>query len=152
MAPPADTAHAGLAALERLRHIAETVQDTADGEWFALALGRYTTGAADGVKLEEVFGLAVSQGGVPWWLARRRAERDRLLRELAGIFTGPAWSRAQAVADALRRYQSTAWRHDKARGGPLTSDPRRKMMFDIFAADERPPPTGVRRIYDIVSA
>jgi hypothetical protein len=141
-----------LAALERLRRIAEAVQGTPDGEWFGPVLTRYVAGAADGVKLDEAIGVAVPLGGVPWWTERRRAEREAAMRELAAAFAGPPWSRAQAVADALRRYRSTGWRHDKARGEPWTSDPRRKLMFAVFAADERPPPTGVRRNHDIITA
>jgi hypothetical protein len=147
-----DFAHPGLAALERLKRIVEAVRDTPDGEWFDAVLTRYVAGAPAGVRLDEAVGVAVALGGVPWWTEQRRATREAAIRELAATFTGPPWCRAQAVADALRYYQSTGWRHDKARGGPWTSDPRRKLMFEIFAVDERPPPTGVRRIYDIITA
>jgi hypothetical protein len=152
MATRLDLAHRGVAAMERLRRLAEAVQGSgADGQWFATALAHYSENAADGVKLEEALGLAAPLGGTPWWTEQRRAERDDAIRRLAGTFAGPPWSRAQAVADALRRYQSAGWRHDKSRGGAMTNDSRRELMFAIFSADERPPPTGVRRIYDIIS-
>jgi hypothetical protein len=152
MATRLDLAHPGLAAMARLRRVAEAVQDTPDGQWFSAVVERYIEGAPAGVKLDEAFGVAVPLGGVPWWTEQRRAERDDAIRELAATFAGPPRSRAQAVADELRRYQSTGWRHEQARGEPRTNDPRRKLMFAIFSADERPPPTGYRRIYDIIEA
>jgi hypothetical protein len=156
MPPPPDlAAHLGLAAAERMRRIVAAAEageppDAADLGWLARGLGRYLAGAPAGLRVEEALGLAVLPGGSPWWAEQRRAGRDRLLRELAGTFPGPPWSRAQAVADALRRYRSTPWRHDKMRGGPLTSDQRRKIMFAIFSTDEDPP-TGTRRVYDIIT-
>jgi hypothetical protein len=83
MAPPPEAAHAGLAALERLRRIVESVRDTDDGKWLDAVLTRYIAGASPGVKLDEAIGVAVPLDGVPWWTERRRAERDAAIRELA---------------------------------------------------------------------
>jgi hypothetical protein len=152
MALSPEAAHPGLAAMERLRRIVEAVRDTDDGEWLNAALDRYELRAPSGARFDETLKLAPGPGQQPWWSARRRAERDRLIRELADTYSGPPWSRAQVVADELRRYETTAWRHDKARGGPLTSDLRRKLLFAIFSADDRPPPTGTGRVYAIVTA
>ena len=157
MAPRLDLAHIGLAAAERLRRVREALAAgqapaATDAGWLAHGLAVYLDGAPAGVKLEAALGLAVPPGGSPWWSERRRAERDRLIGELAATFPGPPWSRAQAAADALRRYRCTGWRHDRARGEPLTSDPRRKLLFAVFCADDRPPPTGTGRVYAIITA
>jgi hypothetical protein len=128
------------------------VRDTDDGTWLAEALEVYETTAPTGARFDETLKLAPGPGQQPWWSARRRAERDRLIRELAATYSAPPWSRAQLVADELRRYQSTGWRHDKARGGPVTSDLRRQLLFAVFYADDRPPPTGTGRIYAIITA
>ena len=142
--------------MERLRRIAERgltgePLDPVDAEWLAEALEVYETTAPAGARFDETLKLTPGPGQQPWWSARRRAERDRLIRELAATYSAPPWSRAQLVADELRRYQSAAWRHDKARGGPLTSDLRRKLLFAVFQADDRPP-TGTGRIYTIITA
>jgi hypothetical protein len=157
MATRLDLARPGLAAAERLRRIATASEageplDAGDAGWLAAGLNLYLEGAPDGLKLEEALEVAVPLGGVPWWTEQRRAERDAAIRELAATFAGPPWSRAQAVADGLRRYQTAGWRHDRTRGEPWPNDQRRRLMFAIFSADERPPPTGLRRIYDIIAS
>ena len=75
-AAPPDVAHAGLAALDRLRRIAEAVRDTDDGTWLAEALEVYETTAPAGARFDETLKLAPGPGRQPWWSARRRAERD----------------------------------------------------------------------------
>jgi hypothetical protein len=151
--PPQDAdqaaGHVGVASMARLLRIAEAVRGTPDGEWFGKVVGRYAAQAAEGVRIDEVLRLAVPPGGVPWWTERRRAERDARIRELAAGFAGSPTSRALAAAEAMRRYQSAGWRHDKARGGPLTPGARRKTLFAIFCADGDPP-LSMRRVYDIV--
>jgi hypothetical protein len=154
--PPPDAGHAGLAAAERMRRVRDALGagellDATDAGWLARGLERYLTGAAAGVKLEDALGVAVPPGGSPWWSERRRAERDAAIRELAVTFPGSTSARALATAEALRRYGSAAWRLDHARGGPLGGDARRKLLFAVFAADEDPP-TGTRRVYDIITA
>jgi hypothetical protein len=154
MPAPPDVAHAGLAAIDRLQRIAAAARagepmEAADAGWLADGLGRYLTGAAVGVRLDDALSLAVPPGGEPWWSAQRRAARDDAIRRLAATFSGPPTSRALAAAEAIRRYGATGWRHDRARGGPLTPDVRRKSLFELFTADEDPP-TSMRRIYDIV--
>jgi hypothetical protein len=51
--PPPESAHAGLATLERLRRVVEAVQDTEDGEWLAAALDVYEANAPAGARLDE---------------------------------------------------------------------------------------------------
>jgi hypothetical protein len=76
--------------MERFRRIAETVRDTEDGDGFARVLDRYVAGAAEGVRLDEAFGLAVQPGGTRWWAERRRSARDAAIRALAATFPGTA--------------------------------------------------------------
>jgi hypothetical protein len=149
MATRLDPVHPGVAALERLRRIAEAVRDTDDGRWLATVLGAYEACAPDGARLDETCRLVPGPGQQPWWSARRRAERDSAIRELAATFTGSASARSLAAAEAIRRYEGAGWRHDRARGGPQTSDARRRLLFAIFSADEDPPKS-MRRVYDIV--
>jgi hypothetical protein len=116
----------------------------------ACGFGVYLDGASAGVKLD-AFGVAVPPGGSPWWAEQRRAERDAAIRALAATFPGSASAWALATAEALRRYDSVGWRLDRRRGGPRGGDPRRRLLFAIFAADPDPP-TSMRRIYNIIVA
>jgi hypothetical protein len=155
-APPPDLTHVGLAAVERLRRIAAAAQageapDATDLEWLGQGLSRYLTGAAAGSKLEDALDLAVPPGGSPWWIEQRRAEPDDAIRRLAATFPGTPSARALATADAIRGYAGVGWRHDRARGGPLTSDARRQLLFAVFKADEDPP-SSMRRVYDILNS
>jgi hypothetical protein len=65
---------------------------------------------------------------------------------LDATFPGTASARALAAAEALRWYVGAGWRLDRARDGPVGSDPRRRLPFAVFAADERPP-TSMRQIF-----
>jgi hypothetical protein len=150
MAPPPEVAHADLEAVERLGRIAAALRGTPDGDWFDAVFGRYVAGAAAGLKFDEAVGLARRPGEEPWWPKLKRAERDDAIRRLATTFPGAPSARALAAAEAIRGYAGVGWRHDRARGAPLTSDARRQLLFTIFKADEDPP-TSMRRIYDILS-
>jgi hypothetical protein len=46
----------------------------------------------------------------------------------------------------MRRYVGAGWRLDRACGGPAGGDPRRRLLFAVFAADERPT-TSMRQIF-----
>ena len=148
---PPEAANAGLAALERLRRIVEAVRGTDDGAWLATVLDVHEANAPAGARFDETIRLAPGPGQQPWWSAQRRAERDAAIKQLADTFLGPPTSRALAAAEEIRRHAGTGWRHDRVRGGPLTSDVRRGLLYAILTIDEAPP-MSMRRVYDIALA
>lgn len=137
-----------LAAVERLRRLAPALAEgDDDARWLADALGRYLAAAAAGVDLDQALGLATPPGGAPWWRAAADAERDRLIRELAAETGGSVNARAGAVQARLKRYGSTAWVRDRVTKQPTAAN---RLLFEIFSHDATPP-TGIRRLTDIIS-
>jgi hypothetical protein len=139
--------HAGLAALERLRRIAEAVRDTDDGQWFAGRLKHYQDNAHAGSRLDEVLSLVSAPGQPPWHRVERLKERDRLVRELADTRAGNTHARAVWLQGVLRRYQSTSWNRDRVTGKPNVAN---RPLFDIFSLDGDPP-TGIWQLTRIIN-
>jgi hypothetical protein len=139
--------HAGLAAAERLRRLVPTLAEgDPDAKWLASALARYLGSAPAGLDLDTAVGLATPPGGSPWWRAEAEAERDRLLRELAGPGPGRVLPRAQMVQRLLRRYAATSWPRDRASKSPSAPN---ELLYRIFCLDPDPP-TGISRLREII--
>ena len=81
--------------------------------WLADSLGRYLGHDCD--NLNEAFGVIQSHGGVPWWRERAIRLRDAALRELSHETYGTisVYSRAKAIAEISKRYQTTCWPRDR---------------------------------------
>lgn len=104
--------------ITRLRAIAGRLieRDDPEAAWFSAVLQEYEAGARHGMTLEQAFGLACAPGERPWWHAEACERRDALLRDLAER-QFPALSArgaAEAIVTALTRYETTAWRRDRA--------------------------------------
>jgi hypothetical protein len=89
MAPPLESSHAGLAAMVRLRRIAERglsgePLDATDAEWLATGVKRYESQVHFGGRFDEVLSLVSGPGQPPWW----RVERLKEVR-LAGTGGNP---------------------------------------------------------------
>lgn len=128
-------------AQERLRAVAEAL---ARGEalaadlaaWLGSALSAYLDHAADGATLDAVMGVATPRGGVPWWAAAARAERDELMRRFAAehLVDVPPAKRPRALSVALRRYVKAAWRvHESGKARPEPGS-RAELLFRIAQA------------------
>jgi hypothetical protein len=147
-----EASHAGLAAMERLRRIAERglsgePLDATDAEWLATGVKLYEQRVHDGRRFDEVLSLVSGPGQAPWWRAERQRERDRLIRELASGYEGSASARAVRLQGVLRRYQSTSWIRDRTTREPTTAN---RPLFDIFSLDGDPP-TGIWQLSRIIA-
>jgi hypothetical protein len=147
MGCPTDTGHAGAAAIQRLRRIAEAIQDTPDGQWFAGRMKHYEDNAHEGARLDEVLHLVSGPGQPPWWRVERQKERDRLIRELASTYEGNTNARSIRLQGVLRRYQSTSWTRDRVTREPTAAN---RQLFDIFVIDVDPP-TGTWQLAKIIN-
>src|SRR5690242_14711583 len=103
--------------LARVERIAAALADglavpLEDGLWLRDALRRYRVGAPKGLRLDDVFGVAVAPGKKPWWHRAAVERRDAALRELsAARWEGNSQrARAAEMLTALRRYEATGWR------------------------------------------
>ena len=134
-----------LATIARLRLVAERMArgepNVADDRWLSELLTEYLSRAPDeGVTLDDVFGLAVAQGGEPWWSREARALRDELIREYFAKFCGAA-TFAQALATLqsdIRRYERAGWPRDgKLREMPPAYEGLpRGLLLKIFQLNE----------------
>jgi len=81
--------------------------------WLAESLGRYLEHDCD--NLNEAFGVTQGHGGVPWWRERAIRLRDAALRALSHDHYGDisVYSRAKAIAEISKRYQTTCWPRDR---------------------------------------
>lgn len=136
----------------RLRRVAEALVAGVlpDGEDGRLVGERLLAGL-DGGGLDRALGLVAPRPGPSPLRQGRWAERDRLLRELAGLYGGGPTARAAEMSRDLRNYASVGWSRDKARGSPWPDSPKRSLMFAVHSADpDRPPPTGIVRLLAIL--
>jgi hypothetical protein len=145
--------HTGLAAVARLQRIgaalaAGEAPDREDARWLAGCFDRYFLEAAAGVDLDAALGLTQPPGVAAWWHARRHAERDSLLRQAAGQYSGSTNAKAIQLQQRLKRYAATSWPRDRASRHP--SDDNR-LIFAVFMVDPEPP-TGIRRLTDILTS
>lgn len=125
-----------------------------DGEWLADRLARYLETAADGNRLDDIFGLSPAPGDVGWWTIEARARRDDLIREIAARHcTGAIAQRAAAIAFEARRYESGAWLRERHgdRPPPGSAGTLRELLFLAFKAHPRFPQS-VRQIRTIIEA
>ena len=136
----------------RLRRLAEALAaglppEPAD----AVPVGRAILAGLDAGDLDRALGLALGRKGPSPRRQERWAERDRLLRELAGHYGGGATARATEMSRDLLHYGSAGWSRDKARGSPWPDSPKRSLMFGAFSADpDRCPPTGISTLIGII--
>ncbi len=136
-----------LPAVSRLRRVASLLEEgDPDQTWLGERLRAWLEGDPDGGSLEAALGLTPG-----WRQAKRLAERDGLIRALAGTLEGPPTGRAHALAMLLRRYARAGWHHDRRRGQPTAEERQRQLLFDLFSRDPDPP-LSVRRLYDIITA
>jgi hypothetical protein len=147
--PSADS-HLTLAAVQRLRRVTAalatgTPPPADDAEWFAQRLATYLSNEGE-LALDFVLGIAAAPGKLSWRLAEKHAERDRLLRELAGPGPGAVLRRAQELQRRLRRYAASSWSRDRARKSPSATN---ELLYRIFCLDPDPP-TGISRLRDII--
>lgn len=145
-------APASLAAARRLRRIADALDagvapDADDGSWLASALRRYLADAPSGLQVAEALQLTTPPGREHWWQIEHRVQRDRLIRELAAEACGSAHARAVHVQQQLTRYAAVTWLRDRVFRTPLE---RNRVLFQIFTIDSNPP-TGIRRLTEIIS-
>jgi hypothetical protein len=115
--------HTGLAAVARLQRIgaalaAGEAPDREDARWLAGCFDRYFLEAAAGVDLDAALGLTQPPGVAAWWHARRHAERDSLLRQAAGQYSGSTNAKAIQLQQRLKRYAATSWPRDRASRQP----------------------------------
>lgn len=84
-------------------------------QWLAASLGKFLNRQCRSI--EAAFDLAMTPGGVPWWLEEAMRTRDAALRALAQAAcpTLPITAKARRVAQLLARYDSGAWAHDRQR-------------------------------------
>jgi hypothetical protein len=122
------------APIDRFRGIAARLiaRQDPDWEWFRVGLSLYESGAELGLTLGDAFGFALSRGATPWWESESHARRDELIRTIAAQHF-PALSgrpAAAAIAEAIARYETTAWRQHRAY---LAPPPRlRGLGADLF--------------------
>jgi hypothetical protein len=104
--------------------------------------------------MDKALGLKADRTGPSPLFLARNADRHALIRELAERFyTGPLTARADTLGSDLKRYCTTGWERDRERGEPHPPSPRRLLMFRICMADpDRPPPTSISRLHEIVTA
>ena len=147
---PSADAHAGLAAAARLKRLAAALASgspppSEDAVWLAGRLGVYL--AAEGeADLDGVLGLLPPPGGSSWRTLAKHSERDRLIRELGSEMPGSTHARAVVVQSQMRRYAGTAWPRDRV---AKQSSAANAALFAIFSLDPDPP-TGIRRLTDII--
>jgi hypothetical protein len=136
----------------RLRRLAEALVDGRPPERDdAVPVGRALLDYLDGGDLERRLGLADGRPGPGWRCRERLAERDALIRELAGLYQGSPTARGQEMSRDLRHYATAGWLHDKSRGDPWPDTPKRRLMFAIHSTDpDKPPPTGIVRLLAIM--
>ena len=145
-----------LIAVQKLRAIAAALEagrapDPGDGAWLASRVRRYLDGAERGLlTIDLALGLAPGPGGVTWFEAERRDQRDSLLRDMAvrhfpGQCSGPA---AKAIEAAWRQYVRNRLASDRRRGesgaAPGTLD------ADLFALAKLSGPPAEKRLRDIL--
>jgi hypothetical protein len=128
--------------IDRLRRIARRALSGErlgeDSAWLAAAVLRYEREAAQGVTLDDAFGLSVSPGRKHWFKAEARARRDRALIELAHKYFAdlPVIRQAEEIRRLIIRYESTAWIRDRN----LTAAPAgyigtpNELLFRAFTA------------------
>ncbi|MCW5771137.1 MAG: hypothetical protein KIT16_05825 [Rhodospirillaceae bacterium] len=83
--------------------------------WLAAGIERFL--GREARDLDGALGLVQAQGGIPWWREDAIRRRDQALRRLwqATCPDAAVTGRARRVADLLKRYAGSAWRHDRER-------------------------------------
>ena len=147
---PSADAHAGLAAAVRLRRVAEALAAGApphadDAQWLSGRLTAYLAADAE-ADLDAMLGLLPPPGGSSWRTAVKHAERDKLLRELAGPGPGRVLPRAQELQQRLRRYAASSWPRDRVNKSPSAAN---AILYRVFCIDPDPP-TGISRLRQII--
>jgi len=107
-------------AIRKLREIEHCCRAAAPlppplADWLAASLGKFLSRQCRSI--EAAFELAMTPGGVPWWLEEAMRTRDAALRALAKAACPslPITARARRVAALLARYDAGAWASDRAR-------------------------------------
>jgi hypothetical protein len=89
-----------------------------DAAWFLAALQEFETGAPYQQRrtLDDILGLKLAPGETGWWEAEKLARRDALLRQIRARYFPTLSQRAaaQAIRDALTRYETTQWKKHSA--------------------------------------
>jgi hypothetical protein len=144
--------------VERLRTIQEIIRTggamPADlARWVQSGLDRFLKRQAR--DLDDAFGLYMGQGGVPWWREEAIARRDEALRRFAAASReAPAGitARARFVAQAIRRYGSSAWLLEREHDAPPATAPGtpREFLWRAFKSGA-PMPLGERQLRTILS-
>jgi hypothetical protein len=89
-------------------------------------------------------------GRAPWLAREARERRDRLLRELGGLFGGTVNARAARLRSELLHYGGAGWPHDRRRGTAFPPSRRRAMLFELFSLGGEVPQS-VRRLTTILA-
>jgi hypothetical protein len=65
--------------------------------------------------VDEALGLRFPRGGVPWWREEAMRVRNAALLELASrhLYDLPVTAQARRLYLLSRRYEASAWRHDR---------------------------------------
>lgn len=81
--------------------------------WLAAGIERFL--GREARDLDGALGLLQAQGGIPWWREDAIRRRDAALRHLRDLVCPEAGitARARRIADLLKRYAASAWRHDR---------------------------------------
>lgn len=107
-------------AIRKLREIEHHCREAAPlppqlADWLADSLGKFLSRQCR--TIEAAFELAMTPGGVPWWLEEAMRTRDAALRAVARAAC-PQFSitaKARRVAQLLARYDQGAWAQDRLR-------------------------------------
>lgn len=105
------------------------------GQWYMKGFAQYQA-ARGGITLDAVFGLLPGTGREPWWAIEDRAQRDKLLHDMAAdCFPDNASRHQKAVelAAGLLRYETSSWRQDRKFTEPPRSCSRlRELQYRIL--------------------
>jgi hypothetical protein len=136
-----------LAPIDLLRGLAASLRANKLDRKLALVvadrLELYFARAHEGVTLDDVFELAVGQGGENWSTTELRSQRDESLRSVDRVISRPDFPlsvRAATLRATLRRYE-TAWhRTDRHRNGVMPAEyagTEREHLFAAFEANRK---------------
>jgi hypothetical protein len=128
--PPA-VMTAGAESIRKLLRIARDLGDLQHplAGWLSAALSEFISGAEHGRTLESAFGIVHG-----WWRIERVQRRDELLREIRRVCFPSHSVRGAAtkITAALDRYQTRAWRVDRALMRPVQDDPLRLRLHALL--------------------
>jgi tRNA-dihydrouridine synthase len=98
---------------------------------FRRLLAFYRSGAAQGLRCDQAFGL-VEHGCRPWWIVEKSARRAELIWQISQRFfpNKPPARQAAEIAAAIRRYERSEWqRHSDLPVPPAGCPELRRELF-----------------------